>query len=65
MDSVTDGSEELLLRGRGKVSITHDFSEGEVHAVKHAFWQRLAASHKKFAASHQEQMSLLMSLVLF
>ena len=44
----------------GKVSVIYGFSEGggRVRAVKHTFWQRVAASHK-------EQMSLLMILVFF
>ena len=36
----------------------YDFSEGELHAIKHTFWQ-------KVAASHEEQRSPLMILVLF
>ena len=36
-----------------------------VRAVKHTFWQRLAASQEKVAASHEEQASPLMILVLF
>lgn len=40
----------------GKVSVIYDFSEGG--AVKHTFWQRLAAGH-------EEQMSPLIILVLF
>ena len=35
-----------------------DFGEGRVHAIKHTFLQKVAASHK-------EQMSPLMILVLF
>ena len=42
---------------RGKVRIIYDFSEGGT-CIKHTFWQRLAASH-------EEQMSPLMILVLF
>ena len=41
----------------GRVSIICDFSDGE-GTVKHTCWQRLAASH-------EEQMSPLMILVLF
>ena len=33
-DNISDSSEKLLLRGRGKVSI-FDFGEGRVHAIKH------------------------------
>ena len=43
----------------GKVSVIYDFSEGGgVHTVKHTLWQALSASH-------EEQMSPLMILVLF
>ena len=35
-----------------------DFREGSIHVIKHTFWQ-------KVAASHQEQRSPLMILVLF
>ena len=33
-------------------------------ALKHTFWQKVASSHKKVAASHQE-ISMLMILVFF
>ena len=46
----------LLQIGWGKVNIYISLVTG-IHAVKHTFWQRLAASHK-------EQMSPLMILVL-
>ena len=44
-----------------------DFGEGGyVCAINHTFWQKVTASHKKVAASHKRQMSLLMIfLVLF
>ena len=35
------------------------------HVVKHTFWQRLAANLKRSAASHKDQISPLMTLVLF
>lgn len=41
---------------RGKVRVIYDFNEGVTY-IKHTFWQRLA--------SQEEQMSLLMTLVLF
>ena len=58
-DSFSESSEKLLQRAGEKVTINiiYDFSEG-VRAVKHRFWQRLAAKYK-------EQMSLLMISVLF
>ena len=43
---------------RGEGSVTYDFSKGGVRAVRHEFWERLAAGHK-------EQMSSLMILGLF
>ena len=58
-DSISESSEKLLQRAGEKVTINiiYDFTEG-VRAVKHRFWQRLAATHK-------EQMSPLMISVLF
>ena len=41
----------------------HNFSEGR-HVIKHTLWQKVATSHKKVAASHMEQRSPLMILVL-
>ena len=43
--------------GRGDVSIYMILVKG-VHAVKHTFWE-------KVAASHEEWMSLMMILMLF
>ena len=48
-DSISDSSEKLLQRGRGKVNIW-DFGEGRVCAVNHI-------SLKKVAASHEDQTS--------
>ena len=48
-DSISESSEELLQRGRRKVSVICDFSEGG-RAVKHTCWQRLAASHEEQTA---------------
>ena len=56
-DSLSESSEELLQIGRREVSIYMIFVKG-VYAVKHTFWQ-------KVAARLEEQMSPLMILVLF
>ena len=60
---------QMALRTRSKevreeVSVHVILVKG-THAVKHTFWQRVAASHKEVAAGHEEQMSPLMILVLF
>ena len=39
--------------------------KGEVHAIRHTFLQKIAASVMKVTASHKEQISPLMILVLF
>ena len=57
VDSISDSSEKLLWRGGGKVSIYVILVKG-VHAIKHTFLQKVAASHK-------EQVSPFMILVLF
>ena len=44
-DSISDSSEKLLQRGRGKVNIW-DFGEGRVCAVNHISLKKVAASHK-------------------
>lgn len=44
--------------GGGVVSI-------HVITVKYTFWQKVVSSHKKVEASHKEQMSLSVILVLF
>lgn len=36
-----------------------------LHAIKHISQRKIAAGYKKFVASHEEQMFLLMLLVLF
>ena len=41
----------------GQVRIIYDFREGGVHAIKHTFWEMLAASH-------EEHLSPLIILVL-
>ena len=56
-ESILDGFEKLLQCGSGE-GVIYYFSEEGVHAIKHTFWQR-------FAASHQEQMLLLMILIFF
>ena len=52
-DSLSDSSEEVLWRGRGKVGVIYDFSEGAMSSYTHILH------------SHEEQMSPLMILVLF
>ena len=46
------------LKRQGEVSVNHDLSVVAVHAAKHTSLQRLAASQ-------EEQMSLLMTVMLF
>ena len=36
-DSISDSSEKLLQRGRGKVSIHLIFMKGGLHAIKHIY----------------------------
>ena len=48
----------------GKVNI-YVIGEGGVHAIKHTFLQKVAASLVKVTASHKEQMSPWKILVLF
>ena len=31
----------------GRLVYTYDFSEERMHAVKHTFWQKVAASHEE------------------
>ena len=61
-DSISDSSEELLQRGGGggreELGVIGNF-------IGNTFCQSLAASHKKVAASHEEQMSLVMILVIY
>lgn len=56
-DSISDSSEELIRRGGVGVSVCVTLVKG-VRAVKHTFWQ-------KVAAIHEEHMSPFMILVLF
>ena len=60
-DSISGSSEELLQRkGRSELYMILGKAGGGgggVHAVRHTFWEMLAASH-------EEQMSPLMILVL-
>lgn len=56
-ETILDSFEKLLQSG-SEEGVTYYFSEEGVHAIKHTFWQR-------FAASHQEQMLLLMILIFF
>ena len=37
-DSISDNSEKLLQRGRGKVQCIADFAGGGVHAIRHIFF---------------------------
>ena len=57
-DSISDLSEVHVLKRSGERSVLYMILVKGEHAVKHTFWQRLAASH-------EEQMSPLMILVLF
>ena len=57
-DSPSDTSEDLFQRGKLGGQYICDFSERGIYAIKHTFLQ-------KVAASHEEQMSPLMILVLF
>ena len=56
-DRLSDGSKKLPQWGRRR-SVYMWFWWWELHAVKHTFWQKVDASHK-------EQMSPLIVLVLF
>ena len=38
--SISDNSEKLLQRGRGKRRYISDFGKGWVHAIKHVFFCR-------------------------
>ena len=39
--SISESSEKLLQRGRGKVSVYVILVSGEVHAAKHTFYRSL------------------------
>ena len=56
-DRLSDGSKKLPQWDRRR-SVYMWFWRWELHAVKHTFWQKVAASHR-------EQMSPLIVLVLF
>ena len=62
-NSLSDSSERLHKRGSGVSICTILVKEG-IHVIKHTLWQKVATSHKKVAASHMEQFSLMI-LVFF
>ena len=64
-ESLSESSEELLRGDIGGGLYGHDFSKGCVHVVKHTFRQKVEASHKNVTASHEEQISPFMILLLF
>ena len=60
-NSISDSSEKLLWRGSGEGRYICDFGEGD----QHTFLQKAVASLVKFTASHEEQVSPLMTLMPF
>ena len=64
-DSISDSSEKQLQRGRWEGQYICDFCERGVHAIKHTFLQKVAATVVKITASHEEQRSPWRILVLF
>ena len=56
-DSLSDSSDELLGRGKGRGQYTCDFGKGG-HATKHT-------TQENVATSHEAQISQLIVLVLF
>ena len=65
---LSDSSEKTLQKGRRECQYICDFGEeveGGVHAIKHTFLQKVAASLLKVTASHEEQMSPWRVLVVF
>ena len=58
-DTISDSSEGLLWRGKRGAQYTYKwFWWRKIYAIKHAFWHKITASHKKFAASREKQVSV-------
>ena len=63
-NSPSGSSDTLSGEGETRAAWMWFYLRGR-HDMKHTFWQRVAASHKKVAATHEEQISLLTILVVF
>ena len=55
-DSVSNSSEKLLQRGQGEGQCICESGDGEIHAIKHIFFQ-ISASLMKLSASPEKQSS--------
>ena len=64
-DSISDSSEKMLQRGRGKVSIHAIMVKNEYMQSSTYFLQKVVTSFVKVTASHEEQTSPERILVIF
>ena len=58
-------TEELIQNGEKGGQDVNFFSERELHGIKPTFWPKVDVNHQKIDASHEEQTSPFILLVLF